>query len=38
VKCVLFLIQDDKVHELSNLRVIMSDEFMIPDICDRKTN
>lgn len=26
------------MHELSNLRVIMSDEFMIQDIYDHKTN
>jgi hypothetical protein len=38
VKCVLFFIQGDKVHELSNLRVIMSDEFIIQDIYDHKTN
>lgn len=38
MKCVLFLSQDDKVHELSNLRVIMSDAFMIQDIYDHKRN
>jgi hypothetical protein len=38
----MFLIQDDKVHKLSDLksdtRVIMSDEFMMQDVYDHKIN
>jgi hypothetical protein len=37
----MFLIQDDKVHELSDLKSdtrVMSDEFTKHDVYDRKTN